>query len=228
MHKKIEANFGKLLSQYPSGNYICKADLLKLVDWAENNHINIIIDESFVDFADEGCTLIHQDILNENPHLCVVKSISKCRGVLGLRLGVATSGNTALISGLKEEVSIWNINSFAEFYMQIEEKYKDDYAVALERLKCERNRFVGKLEEIPGIRVIPSQADFLMVELTNGVSSKELTERLLIEHELLIKDLSQKIPEGQFVRLAIRSAEDNNILLTALKRIFTYSEGNAQ
>lgn len=203
----------------PSGNYICKADLIKLVGWAENNHINLIIDESFVDFADERCTLIHQDILDENPHLCVVKSISKCCGVPGLRLGVAASGNTALISELKKEVSIWNINSFAEFYMQIEEKYKDDYLAALERLKRERNRFIGKLEEIPGIRVIPSQADYLMVELTNGMTAKELTGRLLADHELLIKDLSQKIPDGQFVRLAIRNTEDNNVLLNALKNI---------
>lgn len=203
----------------PSGNYICKADLIKLVGWAENNHINLIIDESFVDFADERCTLIHQDILDENPHLCVVKSISKCCGVPGLRLGVAASGNTALISELKKEVSIWNINSFAEFYMQIEEKYKDDYLAALERLKRERNRFIGKLEEIPGIRVIPSQADYLMVELTNGMTAKELTGRLLADHELLIKDLSQKIPDGQFVRLAIRNTEDNNALISALKNI---------
>lgn len=203
----------------PSGNYICKADLIKLVGWAENHHINMIIDESFVDFADERCTLIHQDILDENPHLCVVKSISKCCGVPGLRLGVAASGNTALISELKKEVSIWNINSFAEFYMQIEEKYKDDYLAALERLKCERNRFIGKLEEIPGIRVIPSQADYLMVELTNGMTAKELTGRLLADHELLIKDLSQKIPDGQFVRLAIRNTEDNNALISALKNI---------
>ncbi len=203
----------------PSGNYICKADMLKLVCWTKSSHINLIIDESFVDFANEEGSLIYQDVLDENPHLCVVKSISKCYGVPGLRLGVAVSGNTGLISELKREVSIWNINSFAEFYMQIEEKYKDDYAEALERLKYERNRFAGELERISGIRVIPSQADYLMVELTNGMTSKELTKRLLTDYELLIKDLSQKIPDGQFVRLAIRNTEDNNVLLNALKNI---------
>ncbi len=213
------SNLAVINPDNPSGNYICKVDMLEIVRWARISHINLIVDESFVDFADEGYTLIHQDILDENPHLCVVKSISKCCGVPGLRLGVAVSGNTDLISGLKREASIWNINSFAEFYMQIEEKYKDDYTAALERLKCERNRFAGKLGQIPGIRVIPSQADFLMVELTNGVTSGELTKRLLAEYEVLIKDLSQKIPNGQFVRLAIRNTEDNNTLLNALKHI---------
>ena len=77
----------------------------------------------------------------------------------------------------------------------------------------------GELERISGIRVIPSQADYLMVELTNGMTSKELTKRLLADYELLIKDLSQKIPDGQFVRLAIRNTEDNNVLLNALKNI---------
>lgn len=205
----------------PSGNYICRADMLEFVHWAENRHINLIVDESFTDFADEGSTLIEQDILDANPHLCVVKSISKCYGVPGLRLGIAVSGNTELISGLKRGVPIWNINSFAEFYMQIEEKYKDDYAEALQRMRCERSRFAGNLAKIPGIRVMPSQADFLMVELINGMTAKELTRKLLAGHGLLIKDLSGKIPDGQYIRLAIRNAQDNDMLLDALKNLCT-------
>ena len=61
-------------------------------------------------------------ILSANPHLVVVKSISKLYGVSGLRLGVLASGNSEMIARLKKEVAIWNINSFDEFYMQIYEK----------------------------------------------------------------------------------------------------------
>ena len=63
--------------------------------------------------------------------MIVVKSISKSYGIPGLRLGVAASGDTDLIGQLKKDVAIWNINSFGEFYMQIEEKYRKDYASAL-------------------------------------------------------------------------------------------------
>ena len=102
----------------------------------------MIIDESFVDFADEeDSTLIQQNILAPNTHLFVMKSISKSYGVPGLRLGVLASGDQNIIEKMKKDVSIWNINSFGEFYMQIEEKYKKDYAAALIKIRKERTRF---------------------------------------------------------------------------------------
>ena len=53
--------------------------------------------------------------LEKNRHLFIVKSISKSYGVPGLRLGVLASGDVKMISELKKDVAIWNINSFAEF-----------------------------------------------------------------------------------------------------------------
>lgn len=124
----------------PSGNYIPKNKLMRLIDWTRNKKILLVIDESFVDFADENDTLIEQKILDDNTHLCVMKSISKSFGVAGLRLGILTSGNEKLIDDLKSDVAIWNINSFAEFYMQIYEKYKKDYFKALKIFRLERAR----------------------------------------------------------------------------------------
>ena len=77
----------------PSGNYIPKNDMLRMISWARDKGIKIIIDESFVDFSDEiNSSLIDQEILNQYPNLYVIKSISKSYGVPGLRLGVLASG----------------------------------------------------------------------------------------------------------------------------------------
>ena len=204
----------------PTGNYISKNGLLKLVEWAAKKGIRLIIDESFVDFADEeDSTLIEQSLLDANPHLFVMKSISKSYGVPGLRLGVLASGNQDEIAFLKKDVAIWNINSFAEFYMQIEEKYKKDYAAALVKIRAERARYISELKAIDGIRVIPSQANYVMVELTGGHTSKEITKKLLIEYNILIKDLASKMNGKQFLRLAVRNTEDNNALICALKEV---------
>lgn len=204
----------------PTGNYISKAGLLKLIDWSANKGIRLIIDESFVDFADEeGSTLIEQAILDANTHLFVMKSISKSYGVPGLRLGVLASGDVDEIAFLKKNVAIWNINSFAEFYMQIEEKYKKDYAKALVKIRKERARYISELSSLKGIRVIPSQANYVMVELLDGHTSKEVTKRLLIEHDILIKDLSSKMGGKQYLRLAVRNTKDNNRLVSALKDV---------
>ena len=217
----------------PSGNYIPKKDILRLAAWTKERKIRLIVDESFIDFASEETetdggkisspagagTILDEGILDENPHMTVVKSISKSYGVPGLRLGIAASGDRDLIASLKKEVAIWNINSLAEFYLQIEEKYRKDYAASLKLLQAERSRFAAELETIPGIRVLPSQANYLMAELT-GCSSKWLTEQLLNRFNILIKDLSSKIPgDRQFIRIAVRNEEDDTRLTEALREI---------
>ncbi len=207
----------------PSGNYIAKKDLLRLVAWCKENLIRLIVDESFADFADEECnSLLDQRILANNPNLYVMKSISKSYGVPGLRLGILASGDLETIAHLKKDVAIWNINSFGEFFMQIEEKYKKDYAYALLKLREERTRFFAELDKIDGIRPIPSQANFIMVELEKGISAEILLKNLLIKHDLLVKELAKKTDGKNYLRFAVRSQKDNDILIHALKDEISY------
>lgn len=207
----------------PSGNFIPLHDLIKLAEWAQKRGIRLIIDESFVDFADDApaCTLLDNDLLRKYPTLCVMKSISKSYGVPGLRLGVLASADKALIQGIRKDVAIWNINSFAEFYMQIFNKYEKDYKDSCTLFRTERGIFAAELAQIEWMRVIPSQANYFLVELT-GITSADLTLRLMTGHNILIKDCSAKkgFPAGkQYVRIAIRNREDNHKLYKALMHI---------
>ena len=204
----------------PTGNYISKSGMIELISWAKDRNINLVIDESFVDFADEeDSTVIDQEILDANKHLYVMKSISKSYGVPGLRLGILASGDTDMIAMLKKDVAIWNINSFGEFYMQIAEKYQKDYVAGLTMIRAERKRFVGELSKIHGLRIIPSQANYVMAEICSGMTSREVTKKLLIDYNLFIKDLSTKVRGGQFVRLAVRDTADNDKLIKALTEL---------
>ncbi len=206
----------------PSGNYICKSELIRLIEWTKELGINLLIDESFVDFADElDSTLIEQNILDANEHLYIMKSISKSYGVPGLRLGVLASGNLNTIARMKKDVAIWNINSFGEFYMQIAEKYKKDYEEALRKFRAERSRFMSQLSQISGLRLIPTQANYIMAEVTSGITAKELNRCLITRYDILIKNLVAKLEKDgrQYIRLAIRNKEDNDKLITALREI---------
>ena len=217
--KKIQ-NLILINPDNPSGNYICKKELLRLAAWTKKQRIRLLVDESFIDFAEEeDSTLIIPEILEENPHLFVMKSISKSYGVPGLRLGVLASGDVDVIEKIKKDVAIWNINSFAEFFMQIVEKYKDDYKAALERFCEERRRYVKELSDIEGLRVIPSQANYVMAEITTGMTAKELNRRLIAGYDILIKNLAAKLYQDgrQYVRLAVRTTEENDKLIAALK-----------
>ncbi len=205
----------------PSGNYISSNGVKKLIEWAEKKSIRLIIDESFADFVDINGeeSLINTDTLKKYPKLIIVKSISKSYGVPGLRLGVIASGDTELIAKIKKDVSIWNINSFGEFYMQIYEKYKQYYADALVQIKSVRKDFMEELKKIKHIRVIPSQANYIMCQIVDGYTSHELAINLLVKYEILIKDLSRKNGiNGEYIRIAVKSNEENEKLLNALKK----------
>lgn len=203
----------------PSGNFIPKTDVLRLINWTREKNIKLVVDESFVDFADdEDATIIVQNILEDNEHLYVMKSISKSYGVPGVRLGILASGNKEMIACLKKDVSIWNINSFGEFYLQIAEKYKKTYVAGMKKFRKERARFKAELEAIDGLRVIPSQANYFMIELTNGKKSGELAVQLVKEN-IFIKDLSSKVGGKEYIRVAVRNTKDNNKLILALKEV---------
>lgn len=207
----------------PSGNYIEKKSMKKLLNWTKANNIKLIVDESFVDFVDEeNPTLIKQDVLDEYSNLYVVKSISKSYGVPGLRLGILASSDRETISWMKKDVSIWNINSFAEFYMQISNKYHKDYERALKLFREERKSFQQDLSEIEDLRIIPSQANYIMVELLNGIDAEWLKCKMLKDEKIFIKTLEKKINNGKhYLRLAIRNHSDNTQFIYALKKVLS-------
>lgn len=205
----------------PSGNFISRKDILILADWAVNKNVTLIVDESFVDFAEsaEDNSLLHNDILEKYSNMIVIKSISKSYGVPGLRLGILASGNVDLVSRIKKDLSIWNINSFAEFYMQIFNKYELDYKQACALFVKERNRFYKELQQVDYLRIIPSQANYFLCEVLKKYSSTQLTELLLTKYDILIKDCSGKsaFNGNNYIRIAIRSTSDNSTLVSALK-----------
>lgn len=207
----------------PSGNFIPKADVLRLAAWCKERGIFFVVDESFVDFSEDfrNNSLLHNEILQAYPNLAVMKSISKSYGVPGLRLGILASSDEELINWMKHDVSIWNINSFAEFYMQIFGKYQKDYDRACQKFIAERERFMAHLTDIPFLRVIPSQANYFLCQITEKYTSEELTRRLLMDFNILIKDCDNKdgLKNKNYVRIAVRDQKDNDTLVDALKTL---------
>ena len=207
----------------PSGNFIPMEGLLRLLKWAKERGIQLIVDESFVDFSDdfEHNTLLRNDILEDNPHLAVMKSISKSYGVPGLRLGVLASADVELIRRIRKDISIWNINSFAEFYMQIFGKYEKEYKQACHQFIAERRRFEALLKEIPYIRLIPTQANFFCLEVIDKYSSAELTKLLLERYNIMVKDCNSKtsLKGRNYIRISVRDEQDNDALIAALREL---------
>ncbi|MBR5653132.1 MAG: aminotransferase class I/II-fold pyridoxal phosphate-dependent enzyme [Prevotella sp.] len=207
----------------PSGNFIPISDVMTLAAWCKERNIRLVVDESFVDFSVgyENNSLIHDHILEAYPTMVVMKSISKSYGVPGIRLGILCSADTNLIAQMKKKVSIWNINSFAEYFMQIFSKYEKEYHRACQRFIDERDDFEQQLRQIPFFRVMPSQANYFLCEVLPPMNARQLVITMLKRHNILMRDCSDKtgFDGRQYMRIAVRNHADNARLIAALKEI---------
>lgn len=205
----------------PTGHFLEKADVLRLLDELKKRNVKLIFDESFIDFANKDVryTLIDEDIIEKYTNLTVIKSISKSYGCPGLRLGVLVNSDAKVIDAVCKANSIWNINSFAEYFLQIFDKYKKQYVEACDKLAAERKRFTDLLSSIPDLYVFKSQANYVMCYYrSNRHTVTEITEKLLENHNLLVKNLTKKYKfEGKnYMRFAVLTPEENNLLFRAL------------
>lgn len=207
----------------PSGNFIPMRGVHILAQWCEENHIRFVLDESFVDFSVgfKENSFLDNSIIERYPHMCVMKSISKSYGVPGLRLGILCSAEKELIAKMKKQVSIWNINSFAEFFMQIYPKYREDYDCACYQFIKAREDFEKDLKRIPFIKVMPSQANYFFLEILPPYEPKGLCATLLEEYNILTSACLAKkgIEPNKYMRIAVRDHNDNRKFIDAMRKL---------
>lgn len=205
----------------PSGSFIRLDDMMKLIEKCHKQNKRILIDESFIDFANEDVryTLLSSAILQKYKNLVVIKSISKSYGVPGIRLGILASGDASLLKQVRAGLAIWNINSFAEYFLQIFALYQSSYLSSCNEISRERSRFYGELSKISYLKVYPSEANYFLCK-TQNVNSTKLANWLLTNYNIFIKDLSGKegFADGEYIRLAVKNKEDNDFLLRALQQ----------
>lgn len=206
----------------PSGAFLTREQVLELAEICLKSGTELVVDESFVDFADRPVrfSLMDNDILERYPNLIVIRSISKSYGVPGLRLGVAACGDVARMEKLRTLLPVWNINSFGEYFFQIYGLYASQYEAACDEIGRQRAKMADKLSSFSFLTPYPSQANYIMCRV-DGIRSKDLANRLLKHSDILIKDLSAKNGfRGQsFIRVAVRDEADNQALYDALEEI---------
>lgn len=212
----------------PSGHFLSEIEVLDLLQFLNSKNKTLIFDESFIDFAgrDKVYSLISSEYLQKYKNLVIIKSISKSYGVPGIRLGVLASGDEKLIAAVRREISIWNINSFGEYFLQIMGKYIKDYLKACDLINDERDRFFKELSKIDFLRVIPSKANYFLCEVTELFTATDLTELLLKKYDIFIKDCTGKIgfENGNYIRIAVRDKKDNDFMLEKLKEVHKHSD----
>lgn len=179
----------------------------------------ILIDESFIDFADEEIPSLLPYIKEFN-NVIVIRSMSKHCGVPGLRLGYCCTSNHTFAQKMHDALPIWNINSIAEYLLLQLSKTNDIYHKTRLRVISDTQHLYQKLKTIPGYKIYPTGSNFIMIKIQNGKSALELQKKLLEDYGLYVRDCSNKIGLDNFhIRVASQGKAKDQFLIDALKTI---------
>ena len=205
----------------PTGTFRRRAELTALFDrrWAQPKHW--IIDEAFIEFvtASEHETLLGR--LADYPALIVLRSLTKSWRIPGLRFGfLATAGPMADLQRMQPP---WSVNSLVHAWTRefLRKERRAEYLTSLRMLAKLRSDFETKLRRISGITVCPSAANFLLLELTDHSLSADQIYFELGCRGILVRtcDSFYGMPKGRFLRVAVRTASENERLVSLLSAI---------
>jgi len=178
----------------------------------------IIVDESFIEFSDQPSLI---EALEAEPleNVVIVKSLSKSWGIPGLRLGYVYTSQRRLSRQIHRYIPIWNMNSIAEFFLEMILKHRDALDESFALTVKDRTSFRAALTGCGFINcVYPSGANFLLVKFHQSRSDLQFLAAEMVQRDAIyIKDVSERFDDGGFyLRLAVRSPEENRVLVASL------------
>jgi len=203
----------------PTSMLVPKADLIRLSQKLEKYNCMLIVDESFLDFADNKEQISLEQYIDKYPNMAILKSMSKAYGICGLRIGYLLSANLEFAASVRNGIHIWNINGFAEEFLRILPQYKQEFEDSCEKVKADRDIFYEKLSAINGMTVLKPDANYIFCRLPDdSLSGPEVTKLLFIEYNIYIKDSVGKTqPDAdRYIRIASRTNDENDKLIVAL------------
>ncbi|NOY50187.1 MAG: histidinol-phosphate aminotransferase family protein [Chlorobi bacterium] len=217
---KVKADMAVVVTpNNPTSLLVPKADLIRLAQKLEKHDCMLIIDESFLDFAENKAQISLEQDIDKYPKLAILKSMSKAYGICGLRIGYLLTANPEFAAAVRDKVHIWNINGFAEEFIRVLPLYKKEFETSCERVKSDRDAFYKKLSAIDGMTVFKPDANYIFCRLPDAaLSGPEVTKRLFIDHNIYIKDsVGKTLPDAdRYIRIASRTEAENNKLIEAL------------
>jgi histidinol-phosphate/aromatic aminotransferase/cobyric acid decarboxylase-like protein len=146
--------------------------------------------------------------------------MSKHCGVPGLRLGYCYSANLYILNRLRRFLPTWNLNTLAQYFLSQFPDTDADYQEGRKRLIGDVAHLYEELRSIPSLEVYPTGANFLLFKIRNGMTANELQTRLLAEHDMYVRDCSNKLGMDAFhIRVASQGRAKDTELVKALRTL---------
>jgi threonine-phosphate decarboxylase len=197
----------------PTGQVMNRLAVRELAEVVERQQGWLIVDEAFIDYCQEQSVV---SMLRAHPRMVVLRSLTKFYAMPGLRIGYLL-GASKVVDLLKDRQPPWSVNSLAQ---EVSRAVLHDHAYATQSrtfMKSERSRFMRRLHSLSAVRIYPSAANFVLIELPDSTCASVVTDRLASKR-LLVRDCSM-LPglTTQMIRVAIRTTKENRGLIAALR-----------
>ena len=202
----------------PTGQLIPLDEMIDFLRRTKDMEL-VIVDESFIDFSGDPIPslLTHAE---EFSNLLIVRSMSKHCGVPGLRLGYCYSENLYLLNRMRRFIPTWNVNTLGEYFLSLLPSTDGAYHEARKRLMGDVRSLYEGLKSVSGIHPYPTGANFVLIKNVNGMTAGEAQARLLDEHQMYVRDCSNKIGmDNLHIRVASQGLEKDARLIEALRRL---------
>ncbi|MFF4252146.1 pyridoxal phosphate-dependent aminotransferase [Streptomyces sp. NPDC001663] len=202
----------------PDGGFLHKHALVQFMDAMADLDL-VVIDESFLEFADAEVepSVVQEAMLR--PNVVVLRSLGKNFGLHGIRFGYLVA-NPSLAGRIRSMLPKWNLNSFAEHVVFMLKEHGAEYAQSLQQVRRDRLDMASQLSALPGLTVYPSQGNFLFVRLPVGAEGTVVRDRMLTEHRILVRECGNKIgSSSRFLRLVVRPQVDVRRLVSGLEQV---------
>ena len=206
----------------PTSLLVPKADLVRLLDKLAAHDCMLIVDESFIDFAEDRDRATLEGDIAKYKNLAIFKSMSKAYGICGLRIGYMLTANALFADQVRQGLHIWNLNGFAETFLVHVPEYQQEFLASCDRVRADRDQFYQDLLGINGLTVYRPDANYIFCRLPDHApAGPEVARRLFVEHNIYIKHCQGKtMPESErYIRIASRTQAENRIVAEALKTI---------
>jgi histidinol-phosphate/aromatic aminotransferase/cobyric acid decarboxylase-like protein len=209
----------------PDGGYVPRREVIRMLDMLSDLDL-VVVDESFLDFVDAEARTSVADEACIRSNVIVLKSLGKNFGLHGIRFGYMVA-NPALAGLVRRNLPKWNLNSFAEIIVFLLKEHKDEYRESLRRLSSDRASMLHRLSGLPGLKVFPSQGNFVFVKLPLGKDGVRLRDYLVSDHGVFVRECGNKLGStSEFLRLVVRPPDDVQQLMVGLGA-FLYGSGGA-
>lgn len=196
----------------PTGNLMSREYLRSILHHCQNQGIHVVLDECFIEFCEEGSSIIEE--IGQYENLILVRAFTKIFAIPGVRLGYLVCSNSTLYQKISRQLPEWNLSCFAQAAGCACASQTAFMKKTADYVRKEHSFLETGLKQF-GIRTYPGKANFLLL-----YSDSPLYE-LLLEQGILIRDCSNFRGLGKgFYRVAVKTRKENEILLNTIGELF--------